>query len=137
MNEHTSRAGRHPRGAELSEHVRLCIGYARGAVLDVLKPKHHAAVSAFASTLKSTLDEDPFETPEDIALWTADQLDRVVTDRDTWREPEPSDDIQARMTFAVELAKWLFPSFGRLPTYRDEIARLRVWPRPYVGRGEA
>lgn len=136
MTGSTSRAGRHIRSAELSQHVRLCIGYARRAVLEVLRPQYHAAVAEVASTLASTLDDDPFETPEDIALWTADQLDLAVTERDNWREAMPSDGNRARMTLVVELAKWLFPSFGRLPTVQDEIARLRVWPRSFAGRGD-
>lgn len=57
----------------------------------------------------------------------ADVLEAAVNARDGSASESARDEIATRMDFAVELAKWLFPSFGRLPTYRDEIARLRAW----------
>lgn len=120
------------RSRELAEQVRMCIEWARQAVVDALKPQFSSLVSAAAAATASTVANDSFATPEDIARWTAGVLERAIDERDRWRSPAPYDEIGTRVAYARELAKWLFPSFGDLPTCRDEIARLRVWPEPYV-----
>lgn len=128
---------RGPDPAELSRQVRFCVERACSAVVLSSDPERRDIIRAFASSLLSELESDPFQSAEDIAQWMADELDEAIADRDAWHGPLLNVEIGARLTFVVELAKWLFPTFGRLPTSREEIARLRVWPRPFGARGEA
>lgn len=129
-------AGLSPEPAELSRQVRLCIEHARRAVVVSIDPERRARVSELAVTLLATVERDPFQTAADIAIWMADHLEWALADLDAWHGPLSSEEIGTRRTLVVELAKWLFPTFGRLPTYREEIARLRNWPRPFNGCGE-